>query len=271
MNKKLKIHFILLILLTVISNLNAAQVKTGKRSIETMLAVGEELTYVVKYSVMRLGEIKLKIVDRKIEKDKVYYSAVAEINSYPSVPFVTIHQVYETTLTPDLFSKLFVGSIKHDDYTSVTKYIFNYDSSKVYVTKGKLNSKPFVDSVISISKKYQDGISLLYYARLHSGVESKIDLPTLVNEKKVITGISFTNKIEDISIDAVDYDVDCYYLEGKSNYISIFGLTGDFEGWFSNDDASIPIKAKMKVLIGNITIELKNWKRKGWSPPRYRG
>ena len=54
------------------------------------------------------------------------------------------------------------------------------------------------------------------------------------------------------------------------DFISIFGLTGYFEGWFSNDEASIPIVAKMKVLIGNITLELKSWKREGWIPPKYK-
>lgn len=271
MNNKLKVYFILVIFLLVFSNQNTAQHKSGKKSAETMLEVGEELTYVVKYSVMRLGEIKLTVIDKKTEINKTYYTAIAEINSYPSVPFVSLHQIYKSTLTPDLFSALFIGTIKHDNYTTVTKYVFNYDSSKIYVTKGKLNSKPDIDSVFLIKKKYHDGISLLYYARLLSGSESDIKLPTFVNEKKEVTEINFTNQIEDISIDAVNYDIDCYYLEGESNYISIFGLTGVFEGWFSNDDASIPIKAKMKVLIGNISIELKSWKRKGWNPPKYKG
>ena len=29
------------------------------------------------------------------------------------------------------------------------------------------------------------------------------------------------------------------------------------------------VVAKMKVLIGNIRIELMKWKRAGWAPPRY--
>jgi hypothetical protein len=48
-------------------------------------------------------------------------------------------------------------------------------------------------------------------------------------------------------------------------------LTGDFEGWFSNDEARVPILAKMKVILGSITIELMRWKRAGWTPPRAEG
>ena len=49
--------------------------------------------------------------------------------------------------------------------------------------------------------------------------------------------------------------------------IQIFGLTGVFEGWFSDDAASVPISAKMHVLIGSVRIELLRWKRSNWTPP----
>ena len=58
-------------------------------------------------------------------------------------------------------------------------------------------------------------------------------------------------------------------LDGSTDFISVFGLTGYFEGWFSNDEASIPIVAKMKVIIGNVTLKLKSWKRAGWNPPKH--
>jgi hypothetical protein len=60
-------------------------------------------------------------------------------------------------------------------------------------------------------------------------------------------------------------------FDGKLDFTGIFGLSGEFEGWFSNDEARVPILAKMKVLIGSVTIELMSWKRKGWAPPRAQG
>jgi hypothetical protein len=45
-------------------------------------------------------------------------------------------------------------------------------------------------------------------------------------------------------------------------------LEKDFEGWFSDDDARIPIRAKMKVIIGKVDIQLVRWKRANWSPPQ---
>jgi len=95
-------------------------------------------------------------------------------------------------------------------------------------------------------------------------------LPCFVNEQKVYTSVNFYEDVIPVSIDAIDYDVECVRLDGEMDFISIFGLTGYFEGWFSNDEASIPIVANMKVLIGNITLELKSWKREGWTPPIYK-
>lgn len=238
---------------------------------EKKLEVGEELVYVVKYSVMRLGEVKVRVTDRKEVNGKYYYSATANIDSYPSVPFVKLHQVYETMMTPDYYSKNFEGIIKHDDYTSYSKYSFDYDQKIVKIEEGKDNlSAPILDTTITVDKKFQDGLSIFYYARMNSGQDKNAEIPTFIDKKKVQTDIKFENKSEDVSIDAVDYDIDCVHLEGEAHFISIFGLTGDFEGWFSNDEASVPIKAKMKVLLGNITIELKSWKRTGWNPPEYK-
>jgi hypothetical protein len=235
------------------------------------LEVGEELVYVVKYSVMRLGEIKLRITNKKNINGKTSYSAIAEIDSYPSVPFVNLHQIYETTMTPDYYSKYFKGTIKHSDYTNYSEYHFNYSDSLVSVKEGQIDdhSSSF-DTTVSIDKKYQDGLSIFYYARMNSGQDKEVTIPTFIDKKKVSTDITFEDKSEDVTIDAVDYDVDCVHLEGEAHFISIFGLTGDFEGWFSNDEAAIPIKARMKVLLGNITLELKSWKRSGWNPPKYK-
>ena len=67
----------------------------------------------------------------------------------------------------------------------------------------------------------------------------------------------------------INYDVASVYLEGYAYFTAVFGLTGDFSGWFSADQARVPIKAKLQVKIGNITVQLVQWKRGGWKPPQY--
>ena len=234
------------------------------------MQVGEELTYVVSYSFIKLGEIKLIVKDKKEINGKVYYNTVAYINSYSGIPFVSLHQIYESRINQNYASDFFKGIVKHDEYFTFTEYAFDYEDSKTKIKKGKV--KPYqlwTDSTAGLTQQMQDGLSIFYYARMNLGSKKSVHVPCFVNEKYVTTKINFYTDIQHTEIDAADYDIACLRLDGKMDFISIYGLTGYFEGWFSNDEASIPIVAKMQVFLGNVKLELKQWKREGWKPPKY--
>ncbi len=268
----MKIRILLFILLPAVilaQRPESQLIKSGFYS-DKKIQVGEELTYVVKYSVMNLGEVRIKVKDKKTIKGKTFYITYAYINSYPGIPFVNLHQIYQSFVDENMYSDYFKALIIGDDYTAYTEYNFNYNKSLIHVKKGKVNPpQVWTDSTTSADKKYQDGLSLFYYARLNSGHKKSEYVPCFVTEDKVYTHINFYSTTEGIAIDAVDYDIACVRLDGETDFISVFGLTGYFEGWFTDDEAAIPVIAKMKVIIGNITLELKSWKREGWAPPEY--
>jgi hypothetical protein len=246
------------------------EIKSGFFS-EKEFEVGEELTYVVKYSVMNLGEVRLKVKDKKTINGKTFYITYAYIDSYSGVPFVNLHQIYQSYVDENLYSDYFKALVMGDEYTAYTEYNFDYNKSMIHVKKGKVNPpQVWTDSSTSADKKYQDGLSIFYYARMNTGQNKSVNVPCFVTEDKVYTTINFHKNVEGVSIDAVDYEIACVRLDGETDFISIFGLTGYFEGWFTDDSAAIPVIAKMKVIIGNITLELKSWKREGWNPPEYK-
>jgi hypothetical protein len=233
--------------------------------------VGEELTYVVKYSVLNVGEVRIKVKDKKTIKGRTFYITYAYIDSYAGIPFVNLHQIYESYVDENLYSDYFKALVMGDEYTSYTEYNFDYKKSTIHVKKGKVNPpQVWTDSSTSADKKYQDGLSIFYYARMNTGQQKSENVPCFVTEEKVSTKLNFYKEVEGVSIDAVDYDIACVRLDGETDFISIFGLTGHFEGWFTDDEAAIPVVAKMRVIIGNITLELKSWKREGWNPPEYK-
>lgn len=233
--------------------------------------VGEELTYVVKYSVLSVGEVRIKVKDKKTIKGKTFYITYAYIDSYSGIPFVDLHQIYESYVDENLYSDYFKALILGDEFTAYTEYNFDYRKSIIHVKKGKVNPpQVWTDSTTSADKKYQDGLSIFYYARMNTGQQKSENVPCFVTEDKVFTKLNFYKNVEGVSIDAVDYDIACVKLDGETDFISVFGLTGYFEGWFTDDEAAIPVVAKMKVIIGNITLELKSWKRDGWNPPEYK-
>lgn len=239
-------------------------------SSDKKIIVGEDLTYVVKYSIMNLGEVRLKVRHVKEVNGKNIYDCIAYIDSYEGIPFVNLHQIYETKMNDNFFSEFFRGIVTGEEYTTFTEYFFNYDENNVRVKKGRFNPyKLWNDSSGTVDKQFQDGLSIFYYARVNTGIRKTLNIPCFVKEEKVNTKINFYNNPIPVSIDAVDYDINCVRIDGVADFVSVFGLTGYFEGWFTNDEAAIPIVAKMKVVIGNITLELKNWKRDGWKPPEY--
>ncbi len=273
----MKLRIILFVILTYAFNSidNSITAKNYSYSFwfssEKKILPGEELNYVVSYSFISLGEVKIRVKDKKIINGKSYYNATAYIDSYDGIPFVNLHQIYESKVNQDYYSDFFRGIVKGDEYTTYTEYYFDYKDLKIRIKKGKFSPKEiWADSTTSLDKQYHDGLSIFFFARMLSGKKNSMMLPCFVNEQKVKTKINFYEETIPVSIDAIDYDVECVRLDGDMDFISIFGLTGYFEGWFSNDEASIPIVAHMKVIIGNIKLELKSWKREGWKPPEYK-
>ena len=232
--------------------------------------MGEELTYNVSYASFDIGQVRIKLVDHITTGGADYYKAVAYINSYDGVPLVNLHTVYENQIDVSIFSTLFRSRTKTDRKWDFINYRFDYPQHRLHIERGEWESKnvQHVDS-LRIDTLFQDGLSLFYFARAHARKAHAVNIPTVVNEKIGNTYINFTAERTHDDIDAVDYDIDMVHFEGEAGFVGVFGLTGGFEGWFSNDAACVPIVAKMKVLIGNVRIELMSWKRSGWAPPRY--
>lgn len=231
--------------------------------------VGEEITYVVKYLFIPIGEIKLKVTKFEVTNTDTIYTAMAYIDSYEGLPFVNLHQIYETKFNSRQIPIFFRGTIIDKD-TTFTEYTFNYKSKNIHIVKGSLTkNKIWTDSTANLDREYLDGLSIFYYARMRTGKKATYNTPVFINEKGEKTTIRCYDKPEPVEIDAVDYKINCVYLDGETDFKGIFGLTGYFEGWFSNDNQAVPIYAKMSVIIGNITVELKEWKKRNWAPPKF--
>ena len=245
-----------------------SQDHTNKEYRNKKLVVGEDFTYVVKYAFFRLGEVKIKVVEKTNINNISVYKTEAYIDSYPDLPFVSIHQVYESYIDSTYFPLRFFARIFGKD-TVFVKYSF-IDDSKIEVQKGRLgNYDLWIDSTAYVKKRFQDGLSILFYAMMNQGKERTLIVPCFVNEKEETAKINYYSEREAVSIDSVDYEIDCLRLDGETDFVSVYGLTGYFEGWFSNDSFSVPILAKMHVIIGSITLELIKWNENLWNPPSY--
>ncbi len=234
---------------------------------------GEELVYEVSYLSIKLGAVIAKVVDVDTQSGRIAYKTECLMRSYKGVPFVTLHTIFQSTLSDSLASQSF--STREHISDTLNKYIhysFPRKKNVVHISE-RIGNKPVPENYDTLSldgKRWQDGLSLLYYARANSHRRFVDRVPVLIYRTKATTTIQFGVEQEDIEIDAVDYPIHAVKLDGETGFTGIFGLTGDFEGWFSADDASIPLYAKMHVIIGSVRLELVKWKRKGWKPPPWK-
>jgi hypothetical protein len=181
-----------------------------------------------------------------------------------------LHNVFESEIDETVYSHQFIGSELEKGKWKYTKYDFHYNIDKVFWERGyATEKKPFIKDTILLDKKeLQDGLTIFFKARDMLFSQSSQSIPVLINEKKEFAHIEYPCKRESFEIDAVKYPIDVLHFKGKATFVGVLGLTGDFQGWFSNDDARIPIFAKMNVILGSVKVELISWKGINWVPPK---
>jgi hypothetical protein len=230
---------------------------------------GEELTYRVSYLNITLGTIRSVVENyttldgQRRAKVKVY------LKSHPNIPFISLNAIYESWMDTSITHsyKFNANTEVEDGKWEFDQYTFDYSKMNIRMDKYRDKQKVFTKDV-PIKGRYNDGSSLLFAARSMLYSKKSYKIPTVIMDEAVTTVINFQGVIGETEIDALDYPVRTVYFNGDANWTGIYGLTGRFEGWFSDDEARVPIKAKMKLYVGSATIELMSWKRGSWQPPR---
>ena len=239
-----------------------------------MLEVGEELDYKVSYSFFTIGTIRTKVISKEERNGLSVYKCRAFIDSNPSLSWlVDLHIQFYTEMDGSVYSHNWVMEDSSKKEINFKRLRFDYENKRAFLEVGKKLSteerKPDSIDTVTVVDHCQDGLSLFYYAREHVREQSQVHVPTLIERKQESTYINFMGKHTEAEADGVEYPVDVVEFDGKADYVGIFGLTGGFRGWFSNDDARVPILARMNVILGSIKIQLMRWNRPGWLPPKY--
>jgi hypothetical protein len=229
--------------------------------------LGEELEYDVTFLSLRLGSLVFKIDSVDAENGHAVWIAHIDINSREGIPFISLHATQQSRIDEAGFSRYFIGSFKErSGRWSYLKYAFDYPEKEITVEKGK-DGQIYDHRDINSPLKYNDGVSLIYYVRRNGMYKKYVSVPTLVETDTAHTFIHFLGECESQNIDAVDYPIDCLHFTGHAAWTGIYGLTGRFEGWLSNDADAVPIKARMQLYVGSVWIDLVRWNRPDWKPP----
>lgn len=230
--------------------------------------VGEKLEYEVRFLGLYLGKIELGVIaDTTINGEKRIIGS-SYIKSADGIPFISLEADFKTFMNDRITnSHRFVSNKKEKNGWLYQETIYDYEGDEL-IFKEFRNGKQFNETKLDIENKFNDGTSLFFFARKYTGIGRTIRVPTMIDTLPGLTVINFTQKTEDIEIDAVDYPIKTVYLDGEALWDGIYGLSGKFKGWFTDDEASVPVRAEMNVYVGSVVIELVKWQRGEWQPPK---
>jgi hypothetical protein len=263
----------------------------------TSICPGEDLIYEVRWMGLSLGRIRLRTSPSILDRGSVIHSASARIDSYDGLPFVDVHAVDSTWMDTGLFSDRYRNYEKKSDGWFTEQ--LRVDSTRRFVTiesyladsvGGPPLKPPAVDTIALDGNPIQNGLSILFFAReevrkTRRGVgirkdevvpgkgengemRRRVSVPTVIYGKKGTTHFLFGSVPEYTEVDAMkDRKVRVMPFHGTAEFKGLFGLTGEFRGWCTDDNASVPVRAELQVMLGSIKVELIRYRRAGWTPP----
>lgn len=254
-------------LLLVLSGDVAGQTTT---TINPVFQSGERLQYKVKWGFLRLGTITICARRDSSFPDHPFFKLTMVAESNPDLRVVWIWEYDESLMDAvALFSKRFVAKqINGDDGVQLRR---DYDPERriAAFSEQVLNSpaSPVIDTLRNVPP-FVEGPSLFYLTRCLARTRKVMTVPTFVNREISSTVLNFTEPDEDIEVDAFAYPVRAQKYTGTAQWKGgAAGLSGDFTGWLSDDEAAVLIKADLKVMLGSLHVELEQWTRPGWVPP----
>lgn len=243
-------------------------VATSALPAKSFIFAGEELQYEVSYLGVKLCKILVTTKGKEKFGNISVIRIKTKVDTY-SIPYVSFNGTFESLVDIALTHshQFIVNSKLRKQPWEFQKVVFDYSSGKAIHGKWH-GSKIIYDNKFGIKGKWNDPISLVFLTRQFSSVKRKISIPTVMDIHKFNVSINLTGKKENITIDALSYPIKSIYLTANADWKGVYGLSGKVETWLSDDNARVPLLAKVDLTIGNVTIELVKWKRSGWIPPK---
>jgi hypothetical protein len=232
----------------------------------SILADEEEYVYEVSWSMFKLGTIRLKTFPN--------LHAEAYVDSYQGLPFVDLHAIQYCVMDSLLYSRGSHSLEKKGEQWWGLEYLYDFQAKTIMVDEtyqSQPNAPPTSrarkDTIRLHDMQFIDGLSIGIFPRRFVHTSQTVKVPTILNGKLGNTTFYFNGKVVEEEIDALDRPVRVVKVEANTDVQGLFGMSGNFAGYFSDDSLSVPIKGTVEVLLGNVNIELVKWNRKGWNPP----
>lgn len=215
---------------------------------------GERLSFDISYGPITAAEAFLTISPSAVQMNgRDSYEINFEVNSRPSFDMVyKVRDYYKSYVdTRGLFPWRFEQHIREQDFKRDFEVNFLPDSQKVKTIGNGTELREF-----TVAPYVQDIYSAFYYARTLDLSKYKdgdvIDIPTFNDDKTFNLAVKIIGR-ETVDVEAGEFKtiiVQPMLTEGFTN------KTSDIFVYLSDDDRKIPVKVKMKIVIGALVAEL---------------
>lgn len=228
--------------------------KEFRTSKNSAFSYGERLSFEISYGFLTAAEAFMTISPSPFNYNgRDSYEINFDVNSRSSFDLIyKVRDNYKTYIdTKGIFPWRFEQHINETNYKKDFEATFIQESSKVYT---KIN---YVEDKNYPSPHYvQDLISSFYYARTldfkNYKEGDKLIIPTFSNDKVVNLIVSFEGR-DVVDVAAGKFKTFILKPELKEGFTS---KTSDIYIWLTDDDRKIPVKVKMKIVIGALVAEL---------------
>jgi hypothetical protein len=215
---------------------------------------GECLNYNVSWAGIHIGKVQIRVIGAEMDNGKVIYHLRQDMQSNPLLFFVNLKSCHDTWIDENFLPQKFMIRYNDDSTTYRAEYTFDYADSLLDVNIERRG----LDSThkLQLPDKIYDGLGLIFFVRSKAQPDSRDTVWSISEENMGRVVYKFDNKIELISMSAQDEKQPALHMSGRFLFKGIAGLSGGYEGWFSADERRIPLRAKLKIFLGSIRLEL---------------
>jgi hypothetical protein len=244
---------VVLILLTLISNITFTQSKDNFRKLKNVaFKEGEKLTFDVKYGFVTAGIATFSISKIKRISGRDAYHVTFEVNTVPSFDmFYKVRDRYETYIDVEgLFPWRFEQHIREGNYSRDFSAFFDHRKGKAKTSEGEYEIPVYVNDIVSA----------FYYARTldysNLKVGDRIPLKNFYKNKVYDLDVVYHGK-ETIEVAAGKFD--CIIVEPLVQEGGLFKSEGSILLWMTDDEVKMPVRVKTKVVVGAIDADLTHY------------
>lgn len=228
-------------------------------STHDLLQWHEVFTYEVRYSIFKLGEVRVEVVKDTVYQGRKSWYLQTVITSSPGIPFVGkeenhYNSIFEPTDSLPHTLVFWTDNVDEEKYDD-SRYRFDYKLNKVY---GREEQRT---DTLDLEEPASSGQLIFVISRFFAGTNESFKIPIFLNLEKGYIKVTNTTEKEMREYEAFSEPVETYYSEGISTIEGPFGFKGNFKAWHLADDLRMPLEAHVRVWLGNVKVRLIDYKK----------